>query len=232
MLLGLKKVGKIPWEVEVASLTPLWWAKFNEPNATVFLANGNFGSATVSSWAIASGATTFGSTPIMPSDLTRTTILQDTTHAYPFSIAGSSPTFNDATNTIYFAAKLPGTGFPALIAWRSGSGGVDFARFDGTFMVVRVRGIDVTTTVTNASVLNNVGHLIGITFTAASVSVWVDGVKAFTGSVAGSSTATAQFTYMQNGGLNQRLFGNFGDFIVWNRVLTDPENMDLYTAWS
>lgn len=235
MLLGVtrKHGGLTGWDAEVNSLSPLVWAKLNEANRAVFASNGNFGSAAFNVWSM-SGNNIFGSTPIMPSDLTRTTVLVDAADRGAFSCTGLSPVVNDSANTIYCAIKLPGTGLPALIIWRSGATGTggDFLRVDGTFCVIRVRGIDVTTTVTTASILNNVPHLIGVTYTTTSVSMWVDGVKVFTGVVAGTVVTQSGYFYMQNGTLNQAPYGNFGDFIIWNRVLSDPENVALYAAWN
>jgi len=232
MLLGMRKAGKIPWEVEVASLAPLIWAKFNEATSAAFTSNGNFGSASVTGWSIvAPVSSNFGSTPIMPSDLTRTTILNNVAGFHSASTV--VPNMNNTAMSIYCAVKLFGTGTAALIPWRDGNSGADFIRFDGTFCVVRVRNIDTTTTIANTAIMNNVAHLIGLVFDASSFDLWIDGVKVFTSAVAGTPSSSGQWDGLQNGNnAGQKPYGNYGDQIVWNRKLTNQENLDLYAAWS
>lgn len=237
MLLGLCRRSSLNnWDTYVASLAPWCWSRFNEPTYTQWTVDNNFGSALFASWTFPTVPlqSNFGSTPIMPSDLTRTTVLNNI--AGEGSAATGSPTISDAACCIFFAAKMTGLGVAAFIPWRLGgsTSGTCYIRFDGTFIQVQIRSILQATTINNSTVLNNVPHLIGVNWTSSSFDLWIDGVKVYTHAIAGTvTTGIGSFNMLQNGSNpGQKPYGNYGDQICWNRTLTDPECVGLYAAWN
>lgn len=221
------------WEEVITDLAPLYWMKLNEANKAAVEASGNFGSAGGTVGVIEnSGFPTFGEASLIPSEPTRSTCENGAGGARIIMYGGGGAARPNAAATIYFIYAGT-TGNSAQIAWRDGSGtGTWFARFDGTNVRLRIRNVDLTTTYANSNIKDGNAHLIGVCVTSTDASLWVDGVEVWTGSCGGSIAAENAWTYTQNGSLsNQKLYGLFGDFLVWNRTLTDTENEDLYAAY-
>jgi hypothetical protein len=221
------------WEEVITDLAPLYWMKLNEANTAAVEASGNFGSAGGTVDVIEdSGFPTFGEASLIPSEPTRSTCENGAGGARIIMYGGGGAARPNAAATIYFIYAGT-TGNSTQIAWRDGAGsGNWFARFDGTNVILRIRGVGLTTTYANSNIKDGNAHLIGVCVTSTDASLWVDGVEVWTGSCGGSTSAANGWTYTQNGNFsNQKLYGLFGDFLVWNRTLTDTENEDLYAAY-
>lgn len=224
----------IAWEDVVSGLSPLVWLKMNEANETDFETNGNHGSDG-GTLAVVNTGVTFGEPAIMPSEPTRTTT-DPGTGTGSCRLTGLTTTLN-STAAIYFIYKGT-TGASVQIAWRDcnlgAGGGSWFLQFNNTNVNFRIRGSDVTTTYASSNIKDGNPHLIGLAISASDASLWVDGVEVWTGSLGGSTATRLGWQYMSNsiGSYSQKLYGDFGDFVVFGSTLTDTEHEDLYAAFS
>lgn len=217
------------WEAAVSSLSPVVWLKCTEATNAALIANGNWGSGG-GTIATDPGGLTFGASGVMPSDPSRPTILVASGGGLvDVNSLSTAVTMDDCTIYFVYAGT---TGVSAEIPWRDNTSAGYFIRFDPSNVTLRIAGTDYTTSYSSASVKDGNPHLIGVTLDGSSAALWIDGTKVWTGSAASSGTSP-YWTYLQNlTNIGQKLYGNHGDFFIYNSVLSDADNAALYAAWN
>jgi hypothetical protein len=223
------------WESVIAGYAPLVWLKGTESNAANFIASGNWGSGggnlTISNVGGGTGVT-FGNPGFMPSDTSRPCMNVASGNGY-IRIGSISPAVTMTNFCIYYPYEGT-TGNPAIIAWRDNVTTQNFIRFDGASDVtVRLSAVDYSTGYPVASVMDGNPHLLAVVVNASGTNaeLWVDGVKRWNGAVSSSGTLDEWF-YLQNGpNSNQKPYGAFSDFIIFNSALTAPDHVAIYNAW-
>lgn len=224
-------VAAIPkWDDVIAALGPIVWIKMSEASDSALVSDGNFGSGG-GAISVAGTAPTFGSTPLMPSEPSRTTV---NVGAGNGTVIITSLTSANLTSTASIYCIYKGTtGADAKIAWRNRPSGQWFINFTGTNCAMRIRGSSFTTSYANANILDGNPHLIGVQVSASSVSLWVDGSKVWTGSVGGSTSTTNAWNYMSNSDTfaSQKPYGNFGDFVIFSDTLSDSDHEAIFAAY-
>lgn len=221
------------WDAVVAALSPILWLKMSEASAAAFATAGNYGTG---GGAVTTGGTpapTFGSTPLIPSEPSRTTVSVGVgTGTAIVTGMAASPLLN--TGSIYFIYSGTTGHGTAQIAWRNRTGGGGwFINFLGTNIALRIRGSDVSTSIASATVKDGSPHLVGVSVTSTTAALWIDGVKVWTGAVGGSSDTADEWNYMSNSNTfgDQKLYGNFGDFVIFSATMADADHEALYAAY-
>ena len=217
------------WEEVITDLAPVIWLTMDQASPSDIETAGNAGSwgGTVS-MRIPPDTLTCGNASIMPSEPSRDCVNVGA-GLDAASIVVASTVTNNATMYFIYSGT---TGNPEAVAWRARNW---FLRFDGTFIRFRIRNANGTTTVAASSVLDGNPHLIGFDVTSSAAELWVDGLMLWSGSVAGSEASGTTWSYMANASsgsvARQKLYGYFGDFVVFDKSLSDTEHGEIYAAY-
>lgn len=238
MLLGMtrrRSTGSL-WEPTVLSFTPALWLKCNEPNPTTLTADGNWGydGGTVS------GSFTgmvFGSAGIMPSDLSRATINRVSTTGSFINVNPLTVGVGTQHMSIYFVYKGI-SGLPAGSIWGAYGENTSGNRADlacdsvGGFIQIAINGSLRTTTVSRLAIQDGNAHLVGVVYTATTVTLYIDGASVWVGTFTVPLVTLKNWYYQRYGITSNCLLGNYGDFIIYNTSLSPTDNATLFAAWN